>query len=108
MSTRTFIVNDPLKAFFRLGFTPPPSSRSLFLEFRRATLFFTDVRLFLVYFALASRSKVFFDLPSLLVTRDAIYERLLTQHSLEGFFLSRSPFVIRDHPQLMSVGHFDF
>ena len=46
--------------FVRLGFTPPPSlttsSRSLFLEFRHVTLFFTAVRLLSVYFGLASRS----------------------------------------------------
>ena len=42
-------------AFFRLGFTPSPSSRSLCLDFQRVTLFFTAVRLFSVYFGLASR-----------------------------------------------------
>ena len=43
-------------AFSRIGFTSPPSSRSLFLEFRGVTLFFTAVRLLLVNFGLASRS----------------------------------------------------
>ena len=44
------------EAFFRLLFTPPSSSRSLFLEFRRITLFFTAAYLFSVYFGPASRT----------------------------------------------------
>ena len=72
-------------AFFRLGFTPTPSSRSLFLEFRRVGLPFTAVRLFSVYFGLASRPIFavrdcvtlvsFLRLTHPLVTRGAIYER---------------------------------
>ena len=72
-------------AFFRIGFTHP-LRHSLFLEFRRVTLFFTVVRLLSVcfgvvhavlLFASASRSKISFDLTRLLITRDAIYERPL-------------------------------
>ena len=64
-------------AFFRLGFTPPPSSRSLFLEFRRVTLLFTAVRLLSVYFRLASRS--IFSVRDCVI-RDAIYEWSLITH----------------------------
>ena len=80
-------------AFFDSDLPPPPSSRSLFLEFRRVTLVFTAVRLLSVYFGLASRS--IFDVrdcvtlesflrftpPLPLVTHDAIYERPLIERA---------------------------
>ena len=71
-------------------YTPPPSSRSLFLEFRRVSQFFSCSLTFSVFWAIAT---MFFSVhdcvklesflrftprPSpLLVTRDAIYERPL-------------------------------
>ena len=91
-------------AFFRLGFTPTPSSRSLFLESRRVTQFFIAVRLLSVYFGLAFRSifavrdcvtlESFLRFTPLLVTRDAIYERPLTCPIQKKFMYSFFP--VRD------------
>ena len=89
-------------AFFDLVLPPPPpSSRSLFLEIRRVTLFFTVVRLLSVYFGLASRAifavrdcvtfEVFLRFPpSPLVTRDAIYGRPLICDNVRENEISKS------------------
>ena len=73
---------------------PHPSPRSHFLEFQRVTLFFLllfaysqcnlgSLHAQFLLFATASRSKCFFDLPS--VTRDAVHQRLLTLGNFRSF-----------------------